>query len=192
MKIFSFVFHQKELLYYYYKGEALLRPNYPFFLPNIKEPYVAYPALALKIGRTGKEVAHRFADRYIQSIGVGFDIIAPNILETKKRDSLPWEEAVAFEYASIADGFLPTTTIPKTFTLHYAQDREHAPLLCSSISEEMVRHTVEKMSLLNIIHIGDILLVRNQEDLPLPLCLEEKVHISLEGYAETNCTLRIK
>lgn len=192
MKIFSFVFQDNELHHYYYKGEALIRPNYPFFIPNIEEAYIACPALALRIGRTGKEVAARFAHRYIQSIGVGFDLIAPNLLEAKKISASPWEEAVAFEYASVAEGFAPMEDMPPSHTLHYYNSKVSQSVYTSTISEQAIRQAVECISHLNIIHIGDVLLLRNEEATPLPLALEEEIHISLDDDSQRSCTLRIK
>ncbi len=192
MKIFSFVFQQGVLDHYYYKGEALIRPNYPFFIPDTSEPYVARPALALRIGRTGKEVAARFAHRYIQAIGVGFDLIAPQLLEQKKANSAPWEEAVAFEYASAADGFTPYTELAESYTLAYWQTDDTTPLCTQPITEMQIRTAIERMSRLNIIHVGDILLLHHQEDLSLPLLLEKSVHIASNEYIESQCTLRIK
>ena len=51
----------------FYKGEALLRPGYPFFVPHLEAEWCAIPSLAIKIGRTGKCVAPPFAERYIES-----------------------------------------------------------------------------------------------------------------------------
>ena len=112
MKIYQFVFDSREeLLHYYYKGEALIRKGYPLFLPNTspEESYVAYPSLLVRIGRTGREVASRFSHRYINGLGVGFDIVHHNRLCDLIDARQPWSEAVAFGYAAagmIEDCFL--------------------------------------------------------------------------------------
>ncbi len=189
MKIFQFVFDEAEhLLYYYYKGEALIRKGYPFFLPKVnpQEEYVAYPSLLVRIGRTGREVAARFAHRYINGIGVGVDLVHLNRWHDLQSAGLPWEEAVAFEYASAGnlydevfddEGPLPNYSVEGVG-------------MSSVITESMMRQAVERMSRLNIIHVGDILSIRTLSTSAIPLQVENNYIINLTS--DRNYTLRVK
>ena len=167
MKIYQFVFDSREeLLHYYYKGEALIRKGYPLFLPNTspEESYVAYPSLLVRIGRTGREVASRFSHRYINGLGVGFDI----------------------EYAAagiIEDCFLDAGGLQPSYHLEWGEwDLE--------VTEPMIRKAVERMSYLNIIHVGDILLVRPQILQHPALQVEQNYSVNAPGLGEY--TLRVK
>ena len=189
MKIYQFVFDSGEqLLHYYYKGEALIRKGYPFFLPNTssEECYVAYPSLLVRIGRTGREVASRFSHRYINGLGVGFDIVHQNLLCNLIAARLPWSEAVAFEYAAagmIEDRSSDEGELQPSYHLEWRD--------CTlEVTETMIRKAVERMSYLNIIHVGDILLVRPQILQHLALQVEQNYSVNAPGLGEY--TLRVK
>lgn len=190
MKIFAYAFRQEELLYSYYKGEALIRSNYPFFIPDTSVRYVATAALALRIGRTGKEVAPRFAHRYIQEIGYGFDLFAPDKLKNLRSIGAPWEEAVAFEYASSAGAFISAATLPSSVTLHYGEGEER--INTTYITEAMIRTAIASLSSHNIIHTGDILLLHDVDTTEITLSIEKVLSIVSSDNAAHPHTLRIK
>lgn len=189
MKIYQFVFDASEqLLQYYYKGEALIRSGYPLFLPQTspQECYVAYPSLLVRIGRTGREVAARFAHRYVNGMGVGFDIVHQSKLHELIAARLPWCEAVAFEYAAagiVGDYSFGEQGFPSCYTLQW-RDGEVV------ITDAMIRKAVERMSYLNIIHVGDILLIRSDLSVQTPLQVEQSERVSAPELGEY--TLRVK
>ena len=189
MKIYQFVFDSREqLLHYYYKGEALIRKGYPLFLPNTssEESYVAYPSLLVRIGRTGREVASRFSHRYINGLGVGFDIVHYNRLCDLIAARQPWSEAVAFEYAAagiLVDCSFEEGELQSSYHLQWEEwDLQ--------VSETMIRKAVERMSFLNIIHVGDILLVRPQNSQYVALQVEQNYRVNIPGLGEY--ILRVK
>lgn len=189
MKIYQFVFDGREqLLHYYYKGEALIRKGYPLFLPNTspEECYVAYPSLLVRIGRTGREVASRFSHRYINGLGVGFDIVHHNRLCDLIDARQPWSEAVAFEYAAagmLVDQSFDEGELQSSYHLEWGD--------CTlEVTETMIRKAVERMSYLNIIHVGDILLVRSQVSQQTVLQVEQNYRVNVPDLGEY--TLRVK
>lgn len=189
MKVYQFVFDSREeLLHYYYKGEALIRKGYPLFLPNIspEESYVAYPSLLVRIGRTGREVASHFSHRYINGLGVGFDIVHHNRLCNLIDARQPWSEAVAFEYAAagmLVDRSLDEGGLQPSYHLEWGG--------CTlEVTQTMIRKAVERMSYLNIIHVGDILLVRPQILQHPALQVEQNYSVNAPGLGEY--TLRVK
>lgn len=189
MKIYQFVFDSREeLLHYYYKGEALIRKGYPLFLPNTspEESYVAYPSLLVRIGRTGREVASRFSHRYINGLGVGFDIVHHNRLCDLIDARQPWSEAVAFEYAAagvLVDESFDEDGLQSSYHLEWGD-------YTLEVTETMIRKAVERMSYLNIIHVGDILLVRPQILQHPALQVEQNYSVNAPGLGEY--TLRVK
>jgi hypothetical protein len=189
MKIYQFVFDSREeLLHCYYKGEALIRKGYPLFLPNTspEESYVAYPSLLVRIGRTGREVASRFSHRYINGLGVGFDIVHHNRLCDLIDARQPWSEAVAFEYAAagvLVDESFDEDGLQSSYHLEWGD-------YTLEVTETMIRKAVERMSYLNIIHVGDILLVRPQILQHPALQVEQNYSVNAPGLGEY--TLRVK
>lgn len=55
---------------------ALLKGGKPFFLPDFAPEFRARASLALRIGRLGKNVAPRFAHRYIDAVAAALHIEA--------------------------------------------------------------------------------------------------------------------
>lgn len=144
----------------YYKGDQLIRAGYPFFLPSLEERFVAFPVLAVRIGRLGKEVAERFAHRYIDGIGVGVDIVAPDRLATCRAGGLPWESAVAFGEAAAA-AFTEkncSEELADNYVLHFALERKalHGEIVVSGAS---IRRAVAAYSAPRMIKQGDVLLL---------------------------------
>ncbi len=190
MKIYSFVFDELGLKYSYYKGEGLLRDKYPFFLPSKEEEYWAYPSLVVRIGRTGKKVAPEFAHRYIKEIGCGFELVAPQQLKELQEAGLPWDKAVAFENAATAGAFFQDFSIEIPFLLSYNKEGEESHLL--QVTEQEIRLSIASFSERNVIHIGDLLFIRNKQVVPIQLRLEDKLHIKRQEWEDFDFLFRIK
>ena len=98
----------------------------------------------------------------------------------------PWSEAVAFEYAAagmLVDRSLDEGGLQPSYHLEWGEwDLE--------VTETMIRKTVERMSYLNIIHVGDILLVRPQILQHPALQVEQNYSVNAPGLGEY--TLRVK
>jgi 2-keto-4-pentenoate hydratase/2-oxohepta-3-ene-1,7-dioic acid hydratase in catechol pathway len=87
---------------------ALLRNNQPFFYPDFTKNLHYETELVLRIGRVGRSIPERFAERYISEIGVGIDFTARDIQDECKKKGLPWEIAKGFDYsAPISPDFIP-------------------------------------------------------------------------------------
>lgn len=166
----------------FYKGEGTLRANYPFFLPSFSEHFLAHPSVVLRIGRTGKYVKKRFSDRYIDGITVGYHIYAADLLNSLKKNSEPWEPAVAFEGSAVCGAFYPyfpdvadgIYTLNHCFcssgegvlsseknTIFFGQDfsdkYQDIPMSQYTVSSSFIAEAVEAFSYANVIHTGDLL-----------------------------------
>ena len=86
---------------------ALLNGNKPFFVPHYAAEVRATPRLALRIGKMGRNIAERFAMRYIDGVGIGIDIAARNLLANAMRNGLPWSEACAFDGSAPISAMMP-------------------------------------------------------------------------------------
>lgn len=203
MKVYTALFEAESATpVLYYKGEGLLRNGFPFFLPDKEPLYHAVPVLALRIAKTGKEIAPRFALRYVEALGVGFDILCPRLLMRLSASGLPWDTAVAF--ADSAAAFFPTPYVqPQIVTEgrfpHYAEAQLALSVTLpdgSSFTEtyapEMPEKALSALSALTLLHCGDVLLLRKEITRAVPLAIGEQSLISLAEHADTPYPLRVK
>jgi 2-keto-4-pentenoate hydratase/2-oxohepta-3-ene-1,7-dioic acid hydratase in catechol pathway len=87
---------------------ALLRNNQPFFYPDFTKKLHYETELVLRIGRIGRSIPERFAERYISGIGLGIDFTARDIQDECRKKGLPWEIAKSFDYsAPVSQQFIP-------------------------------------------------------------------------------------
>ena len=75
---------------FFHKGDALLRPNIPFFLPDMGSTIEYEAELVVQISRVGKQIAERFAHRYYNYITLGIDFTARDIQRRAIAQGHPW------------------------------------------------------------------------------------------------------
>ena len=204
MKVYTALFTEEgdEAPLLYYKGESVLRSGFPFFLPDREPCYEAVPVLALMIAKTGKEVATKFALRYVKALGVGFDLMAPRRLAQLSDCGYPWDAAVAFQDSAVAhfsEPYVQPGVVEEGNLLHYAAEQLTLSVTMpdgshrsESFASYMPECAVAAFSQLNVIHQGDILLLRKSSTEPIPLSIESHIDIALGGGDEAPFRLRIK
>lgn len=195
MKIFGVIHSSRgDSPIVYYKGEGTLREGYPLFLPDIEESLiVAIPALFIKIGRTGKFVDPSFAHRYIESIGVGYDVTAMDCWVRLRRQGLPWDRAKDFDGAAVIGNAVPFEPQP-SYTI---EDLEHRAI--ATFPDLDLYRSLSEVSKNRIIHTGDIIFLIDSSfyDLPLQgfyysLQVNESYSIGLSEHSSLSCVLRTK
>lgn len=98
---------------------ALLKDNAPFYIPDFTKDLHYECEVVLRISKAGKCVDESFGANYYDQITLGIDFTARDIQEEKKKKSLPWEEAKAFDGSAVLGKLLAASehTFPFTFTL---------------------------------------------------------------------------
>jgi acylpyruvate hydrolase len=98
---------------------ALLKDNAPFYIPDFTKDLHYECEVVLRVSKAGKCVDEVFAANYYDQISLGIDFTARDIQEEKKKKSLPWEEAKAFDGSAVIGKLLPAAehSFPFTFTL---------------------------------------------------------------------------
>jgi len=86
---------------------SLILNRFPFFYPDFTSDIRAHAEVVLKIVKLGKNISTKFAKRYYNSVGVSIRFYAHDLLEECKKNSLPWEKAVAFNGSTAISEFLP-------------------------------------------------------------------------------------
>lgn len=100
-----------ELTWYEMADSSLLRSGNPFFIPDFDDNFRAYASVVYRIGRLGKSISPRFAERYIDGVGVAVAIVARNVLERLRSEGLPWTQAVSFDRSCLIGNLQPIDTL---------------------------------------------------------------------------------
>lgn len=88
---------------------ALLKNNAPFYYPGFSQDIHHEVELVLKIGREGKNIQEKFAQKYYDQIGIGIDFTARDLQQNAKEKGLPWTIAKGFNGSAPVSGFKDIT-----------------------------------------------------------------------------------
>ena len=87
---------------------ALLRNNAPFYYPSFSSDVHYEGELVLRISKEGKNIDEKFAQKYVDAIGIGVDFTARDLQQKAKEKGLPWDIAKGFNgSAPVSDKFIP-------------------------------------------------------------------------------------
>lgn len=87
---------------------ALLRNNAPFYFPEFSQDIHYEVELVLRIGKEGKNIEEKFAEKYFDAIGIGIDFTARDLQQKAKEKGLPWAIAKGFNgSAPVSERFIP-------------------------------------------------------------------------------------
>lgn len=87
-------FHEPMIIH---KGDSLLRPHMPFFLPDWCEQMDYEGEIVVQIDRVGKYISERFAHRYYSKVSVGIDFTARDLQRRAIATGAPWTMSKAFD-----------------------------------------------------------------------------------------------
>ena len=83
---------------FFLKPETAIQPKgHPFFIPDFSDNIHYEIELVVRIDKSGKHIAEKFAHKYYSKIGLGIDFTARDIQEECKAKGLPWEKAKGFD-----------------------------------------------------------------------------------------------
>nr|WP_314687768.1 fumarylacetoacetate hydrolase family protein [uncultured Porphyromonas sp.] len=91
---------------FFHKGDSLLRPNTPFFLPDMGSSVEYEAELVVQISRVGKRIAERFAHRYYNYITLGIDFTARDLQRRAMAEGHPWLSAKVFDGSAVVGTWL--------------------------------------------------------------------------------------
>lgn len=76
---------------------ALLRSDWPFYIPDFSNEVEYETELVVKISRLGKGIPERFAHRYYEEVTLGIDFTCRDLQRQLKAKGLPWEISKGFD-----------------------------------------------------------------------------------------------
>ncbi|MBK6340474.1 MAG: fumarylacetoacetate hydrolase family protein [Bacteroidetes bacterium] len=85
---------------------ALLKDGQAFYYPDFTNDLHYEGEIVLRIGKNGKKIQEKFANKYIDAFTIGFDLTARDIQNDLKSKGLPWELAKGFDGSAIIGNFI--------------------------------------------------------------------------------------
>ncbi len=124
----NYVDHAKELnnplpsepLFFLKPDSAILRNNFPFFLPEFSKEVHYETELVFRIGKLGKTIQERFALSYVDALALGIDFTARDLQEKCKEKGHPWEIAKAFDASAPLSKFLSIHQFQDLHSLNFS------------------------------------------------------------------------
>ncbi len=90
---------------------ALIKNGEPFYIPDFSKDIHHEAELVIKICKTGKNIAEKFASSYYKEIGFGIDFTARDVQNSLKEKGLPWELAKGFDGSAPLGNFIPVNEL---------------------------------------------------------------------------------
>ncbi len=164
----------------FWPDSCWLLSNRPLYIPDFKPEFRALPAAAWKIGRLGKSVAPRFADRYLGAFTSALIILPADAWQGLQNEMLPAPADYCFDNSIVVGDWGDARKSRLSLRVQdEAGDITETELTLPS--DEDTRAALSRMSARNTIKMGDLLLM------PLaipPVRLTENMHISILAHHE--------
>jgi len=117
MKIAGLTYYDGQYHAVMKSDSSLLNQRKPFFLPDWSHEISATPCIVARIGRMGRHIAPRFAERYYDSLALGLNFRAEDKLRAgEQTEALAFDEALAVGQWIVPADF-PADLLPTTPTL---------------------------------------------------------------------------
>ncbi|QHL86773.1 2-hydroxyhepta-2,4-diene-1,7-dioate isomerase [Nibribacter ruber] len=101
-----------EPVIFFKPDTAILRNNEPFYYPDYSTDIHYEVELVLRVGKEGKNIQAKFADKYIDGLGIGVDFTARDLQSKAKAKGLPWTLAKGFNGSAPVSDMLPMENYP--------------------------------------------------------------------------------
>lgn len=99
---------------------ALLRNNAPFYYPDFSNNIHYEVELILRIGKEGKNIEEKFANKYFDGVGIGIDFTARDLQDKAKEKGLPWTLAKGFNGSAPVSEFIPPDQFPDLKNINFS------------------------------------------------------------------------
>ncbi len=162
--------NSEDRLLYFHKGDSILRPNMPFFLPDWTQQMEAGVEIVVQIKRVGKCIAERFAHRYYDKFTLALDFTARDLLNESISLGQAWTRAKLFDNA-LAVGEWQTCDeydFPNT-DLDFRLER-NGELVQGANTQDLIHsidQAIAEISQAHTLKIGDLILLGTPKDAPI-------------------------
>lgn len=141
----NYLDHAKELnnpvpaepVFFLKPDSALVRNNFPFFIPDFSTEIHYECELVFRISKLGKAIHEKYARNYIDAIALGIDFTARDLQERCKIKGLPWEISKAFDGSAPVSEFILLKEFQDADDFHFRLDL-NGNTVQSARSSEMI------------------------------------------------------
>ncbi|MFB9058157.1 fumarylacetoacetate hydrolase family protein [Mariniflexile ostreae] len=98
---------------------SLVKDNKDVVYPSFTNQLVYEAELVIKIGKTGKDIAHADAASYISEIGIGIDYTAKDVFNACRETKGPWDLGKGFDGAAPISPFKPVANFPDLHNINF-------------------------------------------------------------------------
>jgi acylpyruvate hydrolase len=159
--------HAKELnnpvpaapVFFMKAGNAILRNNFPFFIPDFSNEIHYETELVIRICKLGKSIQEKFAHKYYNAIGIGIDFTARDLQQNCKEKGLPWEIAKAFDGSAPISEFIPLSDLKDREQIRFHLDI-NGETVQTGLSSDMIfsfEKIIAYVSRFNTLKTGDLI-----------------------------------
>ncbi|MCQ2189535.1 MAG: fumarylacetoacetate hydrolase family protein [Paludibacteraceae bacterium] len=137
---------KKEPVLFLKPETSLLRENKPFYLPDFSQQIEHEAELVVRIGKMGKNIAPKFADRYIDAITIGVDFTARDLQAAAKKAGAPWDISKGFDNSAPVGEFVDKSKFPDLQNVNFSLTK-NGNTVQSGNSSEMITPIAEIVAL---------------------------------------------
>ena len=147
-----------EEAFYLRPDTALLRNNQPFYYPDFTNELCGELALVFHVCRLGRSISSRFANRYLDAVGLALLLTAADIRRRCIEQALPRDAAVCFDYsAALSPEFISLNNLP-AWNYELKVDNAEIPLLSFDFTST-TSIVIPKISQFLTLKIGDYIFI---------------------------------
>ena len=187
MKIYAqFTSNRQEPAHLIWPDSCWLLSDRPLYIPDFAPRFAAIPALAAKAGRLGKNVAPRFAGRYLTRWTSALIILPQSAIDLLDNGGVPPADQYCFDNAIVIGNWLLSDEIPP-FDLYISNPRSSDADISLSIApdKEPVVRALCDLTRYNTLKMGDIIMAPLPID-PIPLSERLSLRISAGGNRQSH------
>lgn len=112
-----------EPLFFMKPASALLLPHNPFFYPDFSKEVHYETELVLRICKSGRSIAEKFAPNYYDAISVGIDFTARDLQRECIAKGRPWEIAKSFDSSAPIGEFKKISELKNPDNIEFGMKR---------------------------------------------------------------------
>lgn len=163
----NYAAHVKELnnevpaepVFFMKPDTSLLLNNMPFYLPDWSNEIHYEVEFVAKIGRLGKNIDVKFANRYYNECTVGIDFTARDLQRICRKAGNPWEIAKAFDSSAAIGKFVKTEKLSDIKAINIRLEKNGQIVQQGNTSDMLftLDHIISYISRYITLKIGDLI-----------------------------------
>ncbi len=153
--------NSNRLPLFFLKPESALLRNEMFFLPDFSNEIQCEIDLVIRISRLGRHIDAKFAHRYFDTIGLGINFTAKDVLNECVKEGLPWEIAKSFDGSVILSKFVNISNFQNLNDISFFLKKNNRIIQNLNTSDMIFNYyeIIELISKYMTLKIGDLIFI---------------------------------